>query len=272
MTPSQSRRDFLATLAVSPFVTLGTGVFAPPVQAQAAAAGLIGANACILTPQVTEGPYYIDPHLVRQDITEGRPGVPMRLRLQVVTADCQPIEGARADVWHCDAAGNYSGFARQGSDQQISTKGETFLRGTQFSDATGIAEFATIYPGWYRGRTTHIHYKVFLEETNVLTGQIFFPDALSAYLFQSVAPYNERGGTRDTVNATDGIAQEAGDTAFAAIREQPDYYDAALVVGVSPEARPQEQGFGGMRPPGPPPGRLPERSGAAEPTVPGRNG
>ena len=248
-TPPHSRREFLAALAASPFVTLGAGVFPSPLRAEAAAAGLIGANACILTPESTAGPYYIDPGLIRRDITEDRAGVAMQLRLQVVTADCQPVEGARVDVWHCDAAGNYSGFARQGSDRRVSTKDRTFLRGTQFTEGGGVAVFDTIYPGWYRGRTTHVHYRAFLEETTVLTGQIFFPDALSAYLFQSVPPYNDRTAQRDTVNASDGIARQAGETAYAAIREQPGFYDAALVVGIAPEARPQGARFGGMRPP-----------------------
>ena len=273
--PARSRREFLAALAASPFVTLGTGVFSTPLRAEAAAAGLIGANACILTPEVTEGPYYIDPKLIRRDITEDRAGVPMQLRVQVVTADCQPVAGARVDVWHCDAAGNYSGFASQGSDRQVSTRDKTFLRGTQFTEDSGVVTFDTIYPGWYRGRTTHVHYKVFLEENTVLTGQIFFPDALSAYLFQSVPPYNDRAGQRDTMNASDGIAQQAGETAYAAIREQPGFYDAALVVGISPEARSQQgAGFGGMRPPGPPPGPPPAApsTGSAAPTVPGQSG
>ncbi|TMV11813.1 intradiol ring-cleavage dioxygenase [Arenibacterium halophilum] len=234
--PHTDRRAFLAGLAASPFVLTGHGVFSGAVRAQAAEAGLIAPNVCMVMPEVTEGPFYTDPGRVRRDITEGLPGVPLRMRIQVVDADCTPLKDARVDIWHCDAAGNYSGYARQGSDGTLDTSGQTFLRGTQISDAGGLVRFDTIYPGWYRGRTTHIHYKVFLDGQLVLTGQIFFPDALSAYLFQSVAPYSDRAGTRDTMNASDRIAQRAGDGAFAAIREQTGFYDAALVVGVAPDA------------------------------------
>ncbi|OWU85449.1 protocatechuate dioxygenase [Oceanicola sp. 22II-s10i] len=233
MQSSLDRRTLLRALAAAPFVTTGIGVFGSAARAQASGAGLIAPNVCMLTPETTEGPYYFDPELVRADIREDREGEPLRMRLQVVTADCTPIEGARVDVWHCDARGNYSGYARQGSDRTNDTTGETFLRGTQFTDVQGIAGFDTIYPGWYRGRTTHIHYMVYLDDREVLTSQVFFPDALSAYLFQSVVPYNDRPGDQDTTNRNDRIAQRAGDGAFAAVREQSDGYDAALVVGVN---------------------------------------
>lgn len=260
MTQDRSRRTLLKGLALSPFAATGFGVATKTARAEAKAAGLIAPNACIIGAEVTEGPYYVDPGLIRADITEGRPGVPLEMKLQVVDTACQPIEGARVDIWHCDAAGNYSGYANQGSDRTTDTSTETFLRGTQMSDADGVATFQTIYPGWYRGRTTHIHYKVFLDQNTVLTSQIFFPDALSEYLFQSVAPYNERSGSRDTVNSNDWIAQEAGDGAFAFIKEQSSRYVAALVVGVSRDARSVQAAPGGPAggpPPGGRPGQLP---------------
>lgn len=274
------RRRLLRFLSLSPVALLGVGAFASATRAQAQAAGLISANVCMVQSEVTEGPFYIDPKLVRRDITEGRPGVALRLNLQVVTSDCEPVPGARVDVWHCDAGGVYSGVDNMGGE---TTEGETFLRGTQSTAEDGIATFDTIYPGWYRGRTTHIHYKVFLEDQTVLTSQIFFPDALSAYLFRSVPPYNDRGATRDTMNAGDSIARAAGDGAFAGVREQPDFYEASLVVGINPAARSvtgmgRPGGPGGPRPDGPPPagmgtpggpaGSAPEGTDA-EPTVPG---
>ncbi|KAA2314625.1 protocatechuate dioxygenase [Pseudooceanicola sediminis] len=285
--PDQDRRKLLRFLSLSPVALMGVGSFASATRAQAQAAGLISANVCMVQTEVTEGPFYIDPKLVRRDITEGRPGVPMRLNLQVVTSDCVPVPGARVDVWHCDAAGIYSGVTNMGAED---TTDQTFLRGTQNTGDDGIAVFDTIYPGWYRGRTTHIHYKVFLDEQTILTSQIFFPDALSAYLFRSVPPYNERGATRDTMNGSDSIARAAGAGAYAAIREQPEYYDASLVVGINPDARstsgmdgsggPGGQQPGGTRPAGPPPGGAPDGmegpggpapSGAegGDPTLPG---
>lgn len=129
---------------------------------------------------------------------------------------------------------------------------------------SGIAHFDTIYPGWYRGRTAHIHYKVFLEDRMALTSQIFFPDALSQYLFQSVAPYDARGAARDTMNGNDGIAKQAGDGAFAAVRETTTRYEADLVVGVNPNA----QSRGGMRPSIGAGGPQPDGQGAVAPFVP----
>lgn len=274
-----TRRAVLASLAASPAVMLG----ARPTQAQEAAAvtaGLISSNVCMLATEVTEGPYYIDPELVRADITEGKEGVAMDMVIQVVDASCRPLAGARVDIWHCDAQGNYSGYANQGSDGTLDTSGETFLRGTQMADARGIVTFRTIYPGWYRGRTTHIHHKVFLDETNVLTGQIFFPDALSQYLYDNVPPYNDRASARDTVNSNDGIAEEAGEGAYAGVRETGDRYVATLVIGVDPQAVSQGGRGGPGGPPSgsdgqpgtpPPEGGPPPREGEAPPGEVGGN-
>ncbi|KMK66355.1 intradiol ring-cleavage dioxygenase [Puniceibacterium sp. IMCC21224] len=262
--PRTTRRRLLQALAVSPAVGLASAARA---QDAAQAAGLLTANVCMVQTEVTEGPYYIDPKLVRADITEDLPGVPLDMKIQVVSADCVPIEGARVDIWHCDAAGNYSGFANQGSDTLADTSTKTFLRGTQMTDASGLVTFQTIYPGWYKGRTTHLHYKVFLDTETILTSQIFLPDALSQYIYDTVAEYGGRGSARDTVNTSDSIAQQAGYGAFAAIAEQADRYVAALVVGVAPMAR-SSTGMTGARPPGPPPGGRGGRSSERNPSDP----
>ncbi len=253
------RRSLLRLLAASAALTAGGSIAPPWARRAAAQAGLIGANVCALTPEVTEGPYYIDPKLLRADIREDRVGVPLDLAMQVVDAACQPIPGARVDVWHCDAKGDYSGFATQGSDIVADTSAQTFLRGTQLADERGIARFTTIYPGWYRGRTTHIHFKVFIGERTVLTGQMFFPDALSEYVYLNDPDY-KRDSSRDTINARDGIARQAGEGSYAAVREQEKGYEAELVIGVDPAAESRDVGMpggrrgpGGGRPPGPPP-------------------
>jgi protocatechuate 3,4-dioxygenase beta subunit len=198
-------------------------------------------NVCRMTPRMVEGPFYFDPALVRQDITEGRPGVALKLELQVTDgATCRPIENARVDIWHCDATGQYSGYDGQGDGRAISTKGEKFLRGTQMTNATGGVTFDTIYPGWYRGRTTHIHFKVLIEEKSLLTGQLYFPDAISEAVYAGKAPYNTRTTGRDTMNSNDWIAAEDTDQiTFASVREEPAGYVAALVIGVDPKAEPE---------------------------------
>jgi protocatechuate 3,4-dioxygenase beta subunit len=224
------RRRLLQALALAPF----SGLMAAPVWAQETARnfGLISPDVCLVTPESTAGPFYVDPKLIRTDITEGREGAPMDVAIQVVTADCTPVEGARVDLWHCDAVGNYSGFARQGSDSTLDTSGETFLRGTQMTGDRGIANFRTIYPGWYGGRTTHSHYKVFIDERTALTSQIFLPDGLSQYIYENVPPYDSRRSERRTFNRDDFIARRAGEGAYAAVRELGDKYTAALVVGI----------------------------------------
>lgn len=225
---SADRRSLLRLLALSP-LTLA----ASRAEAAAEEAGLIAPSVCLLTPETTAGPFYLDPRLVRAGIAEGMPGTPLALGLQVVDADCRPIAGARVDVWHCDAAGNYSGYARQGSDRTEDTRGETFMRGTQFTDARGVVGFRTVWPGWYRGRTPHVHYKVFLDDRTLLTSQLFFPDGASERVYAG-APYRARAGGQDTTNATDGIARRAGPLAFARVAQAGGGWRADLVVGVAP--------------------------------------
>ena len=163
---------------------------------------------CVLMPELTEGPYYLDLDLVRSDITEGRPGLPLDLRVNVVDAgSCQPIEGAAVDVWHCDAEGAYSGV--QGAE------GETFCRGVQLTDGNGLAEFRTVFPGWYTGRAVHIHIKVSADGDQTHTGQLFFdPETLSAVY--AAEPYAARGEP-DQPNESDGIYAESGGVTVVAV-------------------------------------------------------
>jgi protocatechuate 3,4-dioxygenase beta subunit len=253
-----SRRDALSLVAITAAggALMSQQAFAEETGTTQTTGLMPGADVCVITPEVTEGPYYFDPKLERRDITEGRPGVKTLVRLQVVDAMCKPLEGARVDIWHCDATGLYSNYAGQGDDGQTDTTGTTFMRGTLFTSASGIAEFTTVYPGWYRGRTTHIHFKVFLDTTNILTGQIFFPDALSEYLYLNVAPYNDRADARDTLNSTDNIAAQATRASFAYVKELADSYLAAMIIGVDPTATSSNVGMPGGpggRPSGPPP-------------------
>lgn len=224
------RRTLLKALTLAPVAA----ALPQAMQAEAAKAGLISTDVCMLSTEVTEGPFYVDPKLVREDITEGRSGLPMQLRLQVVTADCAPIVGARVDVWHCDALGVYSGVQNLGGG--ANTLGQTFLRGTQVTDSTGGVAFQTIFPGWYSGRTTHIHYKVYLDDTSLLTSQVFFDEAVNQAIYDDHEAY-ARSGARDMLNADDRIAVQAGEGAYAQVRmTEPDgAMEAALVVGVSPE-------------------------------------
>jgi protocatechuate 3,4-dioxygenase beta subunit len=229
-TPMLSRRAAFAALSV-PAVSALTGA------ARAAPLAEPGAprDVCFLTPQSIEGPYYLDPRLVRAKIAEGRAGVPLRVDLRVIDgATCKPSKRARVDIWHADAQGIYSGYQGQGDKQDLSTVGQTFLRGTQFTDGNGAVRFETIYPGWYTGRATHIHFKVLLEDHNVLTGQMYFPDAVNEFIYANIPAYADRRNPRAVVNANDRFANfnDPKRLSFCAIKEERDCYAVSLVLGV----------------------------------------
>jgi len=186
------------------------------------------------TRQAAEGPFYLDEKLERSDISEGRPGIPLALDLEIVDArDRSELSGARIDIWHADAAGCYSGFQGQGDERAISTVDQRYLRGTQFADAAGKAGFATIYPGWYAGRTAHIHFKVFIDDKAVSLGQIYFPDDLNRFVFTTVPPYSSREHRRDTLNREDRVlVSTCGRDAFATVDIAPDRLIASLTIAV----------------------------------------
>lgn len=220
-----SRRGFLAALGVSSIGTLAQRAEASGTE-----------EACVLTPQSIEGPFYRDPRLERVAIAEDRPGVPLRLRLRVIEVGaCAPIMGARVDIWHCDAQGLYSGYPGQGDSRGVDTSGKTFLRGSQKSGADGWVGFETIYPGWYPGRATHVHVKVFLDRHTMLTGQIYFPDALNEFLYTQVPAYRGRRAERSIVNMNDAFAngEDPQRRAFCAVKEERDRYVATLTLAVA---------------------------------------
>ena len=178
----------------------------PQTESSKATALLDDAGACGLTVEQTEGPYYFDAGAVRSDIREDRKGTELQLAIRVREAgSCDPLRDAVVDIWHCDAQGVYSGFesASNGGPGGGRTDDERYLRGTQVTNADGIAQFKTIYPGWYRGRTVHIHAKVHLDKTSVLTTQLYFDDSFSTTVYEE-EPYASDSG-RDAFNESDGI-------------------------------------------------------------------
>jgi protocatechuate 3,4-dioxygenase beta subunit len=228
-----TRRDSLRKLGGIAAVALGGAAGLEALDARDAAGAGAGPAAvsaglvsCVLTPEMTEGPFYLEGDKVRRDVREGRPGIPLLLRTTVLdVSSCKPIKGAAVDIWHCDAGGTYSGFAQEG------TEGRTFLRGIQRTDKNGLATFATIYPGWYAGRTVHIHVRVYLGGSIVHTGQLFFPDTLTDAVYKR-APYNRRPG-RETRNATDSIFRNGGSRSMLRVARSGSGYVARISMGVS---------------------------------------
>lgn len=217
------RRLLKAGGGAAALVMAGPGRWLYPASAQEAETAL-PQDVCILTPEMTEGPYYVAGPLLRRDITEGKPGLPLRLRLGVVQVsgqDCTPLPNAAVDIWHCDAQGYYSGVSANvpgpdaSADLAAQAATQDFLRGVQLTDENGVAEFDTIYPGWYIGRTIHIHVKVHVggeaagdqyQGGHVAhTGQIFFDDAISDEVFATHEAYAGRPNEMRTRNTDDGI-------------------------------------------------------------------
>jgi protocatechuate 3,4-dioxygenase beta subunit len=206
-------------------------------------AGDANVSTCVLTPEVTEGPYWIDNKLTRHDIREDKHGLPLVLQFTILNAKtCRPIKNADVEIWHADASGEYSGFdggssaggPGSGSGPQTKTR---YLRGHQRSDALGKASFLTIFPGWYRGRTPHVHMKVHVGSADrvVHTGQVFFDEAIEASVYRTGA-YASRGQP-DTSHAQDMIfAQAGGSRAVVRLGRRPGAargYLGKIMIGVA---------------------------------------
>ncbi len=178
---------------------------------------------CVLTPEQTEGPFYIDNNLIRRDIRGGRSGVKLQLRLKVQDASsCKPIKGATVEIWHADAEGIYSGF-----DEGA---GKSFLRGGQRTDSDGLAKFTTIFPGWYQGRTVHIHAKVHVKGDEVHTGQLYFSDSAADKVFRD--PRYSGRGDRTTRNSQDNLYAGGGSKSRVALARSGTGYVGRLTLGV----------------------------------------
>ena len=198
----------------------------------------IGQPACVLTPQQTEGPYFVDERLNRSDIRSNpadgavSEGIPLTLTLhvsQVNGGTCTPLSGLYVDLWQCDARGVYSDVQ---DGNWGTSRGSQFLRGYQVTDDQGIVRFTTIYPGWYRGRTVHIHFKVrtALDGGRQQVSQFYFDDALSDDVFAQ-APYAAQGAGR-TRNSQDGLFRSGGDALTLQCVKDAEGYVATYHLGV----------------------------------------
>jgi protocatechuate 3,4-dioxygenase beta subunit len=239
-----SRRDALKLLGITGAALLvacapeGTSTAGPTgvsVSPTTGADTISVLPACVVRPEVTEGPYYVDEKLNRSDVRSDpatgmvKDGAPLALTFnvsQVSNGSCAPLEGAKVEIWHCDADGVYSDV----SDPGFNTKGQKFLRGYQVTDANGQATFQTIYPGWYSGRTVHIHFKVHpdaSDQSRVFISQLFFDDSFTDQVFAQ-EPYASKG-QRNTLNSNDNIYQ---DVLLLDVTQNGDGYATAFDIGL----------------------------------------
>ncbi len=212
----------------------------PTVAASAEAATAIttvdaAVPACVVRPELTEGPLFVDEDLNRSDIrldpSTGKMSEGTQFDLvfrvsQIANDTCTPLAGVQVDVWHCDAYGVYSDTDQLG----FQTVGQKFLRGYQITDENGVARFTTIYPGWYEGRTVHIHFKVRDQQGYDFTSQLFFDDAFTDAVFTQ-QPYASKG-ERKLRNDDDGIYRQSGGQMTLTVEETPTGYAAVFDIGL----------------------------------------
>lgn len=194
--------------------------------------------ACIARPQQTEGPFFVENALERSDIRTDPltgidvPGAPLRLSFRVsrlTGTRCTPLQGAHVDVWHCDAMGRYSDAGRRSQPQG------SFLRGYQRTDAAGLAQFLTIYPGWYGGRAVHVHFKIRTPAASgsaqEFTSQLYFDDMLNDRIF-AMAPYAARGRPAMR-NADDFIFRDGGRQLLLSATRDGEMVAASFDIGLA---------------------------------------
>jgi protocatechuate 3,4-dioxygenase beta subunit len=195
---------------------------------------------CVVRPEQTEGPYFVDERLHRTDIrsdpSDGKitSGTDLALTFHVSrvrAGECRPLPDAQVDVWQCDAMGVYSDVR----DPGFSTVGRKFLRGYQLTDAQGTARFLTIYPGWYPIRTVHIHFKIrtapVAKKNFEFTSQLYFPDDLTD-IVHTALPYSSKGRRR-VRNQHDFIFRDGGDQLMLQPSATNDGYAATFPIGLA---------------------------------------
>jgi protocatechuate 3,4-dioxygenase beta subunit len=247
-------------------------------------------DVCRLSAQQETGPYYIPGELLRSDIVEGRAGVPLSLRIVLLDSrTCTPVPNAAVDLWHCDAVGLYSGFTKQrpmgppGPDggppgppfgsfedgpggpgpmgpppDHAPTDKLTFLRGVQLTGADGSVDFRTVFPGFYMGRTNHIHFKVriggdasgksYEAGHTSYVGQIFFPEEATAEMMQH-DPYRRHKIDRTTLGEDRVFGEQQGELSIVQLRPlNPEHPAAGLVAELVTSFDPEAAGRAGFGP------------------------
>ena len=190
------RREFLKITGLA-----GVASLIPFVKVFSGSQIAANSGGCVLIPSETAGPFPLDltanNFYFRQDVTEGKPGVLMNLKLRIIgETNCLPMENLRVNIWHCDKDGTYSGYGAQ--------TGLTDFRGYQLTDANGEVNFITILPGWYPGRVCHIHFQVYVNSSYAAISQLTF-DENTKQLIYSANPSIYINGIDPTSIISDGV-------------------------------------------------------------------
>lgn len=233
-----TRKDFIKKagfgLISGPFVLHGGGYF----QTRSLLKASPPPFNCVLAPTQTGGPFYLDPQYNRKNITEDEPGLPLKLKIKVLgVSNCEPVPNALVNIWHCDARGVYSEFGRVAGNPDDASDA-SWLRGYQVTDVAGICEFDTIFPGWYPGRATHIHFDVHLgfepggevdgrhDQSSTFYSQMYLPNSLKTKVYADHDAYTDKGDNPTGTN-NDSLFQNAGaPEALMLIFDETEYPDA----------------------------------------------
>ncbi len=189
---------------------------------------------CTVYKSSTGGPCHA-PSPVRKDVSEGFPGLPMRLELLVVDTSCNPVPNATVEIWACDTHGVYSGDI-DGNNDAFCTGGDPvaaaaqWFRGIQTAGADGRVTFDANFPGWYGGRATHIHFVISVGATQYLTSQLFFDEALKEDVYNTQPEYEKTSGQGYQPNSGDNVLQQSGLTLAEAIVETAQQSDGAMLA------------------------------------------
>ena len=223
------RRELIGAIgATGAAVAFGCGGSSTPTSPTTTSTTTTTGNnsACAVTPTETIGPYPSLTDLFRSDIREGKSGTLLALTIKVVNTNsaCAPVSGANVEIWHVDAAGNYSQYGTQTT--------QTYLRGIQTTNDSGEVTFITIYPGWYQGRATHIHAEVTINNRSVKVTQIAFPESINNAVHATGA-YASRGSNPQS-NASDGIfADSLSSELITPAGDPSNGYTAAFQIGIA---------------------------------------
>lgn len=194
-------------------------------------------GSCSVIPTETIGPYPLSTLLnsssvLREAINEDKTGVPLTVKLKLLNVNnsCTPVSGY-VYIWHCDKDGNYSGYAPE--------TGKTYCRGVQYTDSNGVATFTTIYPGWYAGRITHIHFQVFLTAysstaKSTAISQMAFPASVTTAVYNSSLYSNKGQNASVTSFAADNVFSDGVTYQLATVTGNvTEGYVASLEVGIA---------------------------------------